>query len=53
MIEGGGDGYKIRTYLGAGMGGGVDRDGHGEGMCGLNGSLFLVVQLGKGMMLNV
>ena len=53
MFEGRGDGFKIRTYLGAGMGGGVDRDRHDGRMCGLNGSFFLVVQLGKGMMLNV
>lgn len=53
MIEGGGDGFEIGTDWGAGMGGGVDRDRHGGGMSGLNGFFFLVVQLGKGMMLNI
>ena len=45
MFEGRGDGFKIRTYLGAGMGGGVDRDRHGGRVCGLKGSSFLSLNL--------
>ena len=47
MFEGRSDGFMMRTDLGAGMGGWVDRDRHGGGMCGLNSSSFLSFNLGR------
>ncbi len=51
MVEGGSNGFEIGDW-GAGMGGGVDRDGHAGGVWGLDRSFFLVVQLGQESRLN-